>query len=186
MPVYEVPYHGGGFSPCYVPCEDMYLWLSACGAVVLLRSVRGGSLGLGKSASAVTEEITARTFSPRRPSASCVCLSSPCFVEGHIFKKGKHWFKRIKVSEWFRFCECVLVFTCVCGCEGSLFLALHVFVCALCVFRRGMVLALQGMPLKMGRATFNPHTASSESRITRCHVKSLSRCNPNSVKHSRD
>lgn len=38
----------------------------------------------------------------------------------------------------------------VCGCEGSLFLALHVFVCVLCFFRPGMVLALQGMPLKMG------------------------------------
>lgn len=38
----------GGFSPFYVPSEDMYLRPSACGTVVLLRSERGGSLGWGR------------------------------------------------------------------------------------------------------------------------------------------
>lgn len=47
LPVCEVSFYRGGFPPFYVPSEDMYLWLSACGAVVLLRSVRGGSLGCG-------------------------------------------------------------------------------------------------------------------------------------------
>lgn len=44
---FEVPFNRGGFPPFYVPSEDMHLWPSACGAAVLQRSERGGSLGRG-------------------------------------------------------------------------------------------------------------------------------------------
>lgn len=126
----------------------------------------------------VTEEISAHTLFQRRPSASVY----PPLGLMDISLKKESWFERIKddlVVVCAHKCPYVL---CLCGCDGSLFLALRVFVCVLCFFWPGTALVLQGMPLKMGRATFNPHTASSESG----HIKSLPPFNPNSAMHSRD
>lgn len=52
--------------------------------------------------------------------------------------------------------------------------------CVLCFFWVGMVL------LKMGRVTFSPCSASSESVITHHHMKSLFPFNLNSAMHIRD
>lgn len=188
QPVCEVPIYRGGFPPFYVPSEDMYLWPSACGTVVLLRSVRGGSLGWG-SQRAWSRGRYLHTHSSRGARLNPLWLFSPCFGR-YIFKKGKHWLERIKVSKWFSCSMCAHVSSCVyvCACVVVRALCLSPCMCLFvsCFFRLGVVLALQGMPLKMGRATFNPHTASSETGITRCHIKSLSPFNPNPVTRSRD
>lgn len=126
----------------------------------------------------VTEEITAHTCSQRRPSAS-VRPPLALLVDTCLKKKssGLRGFQNDLVV--------VHLSLCVCGCEGSLSPALP----CVCVFPVSSGLA-QRSPYrechsKMGRATFNPHTASSESSISWYHIESPSHFNPNSVKHSR-
>lgn len=70
---------------------------------------------------------------------------------------------------------------CLCGCARTLIFSPPpcICLCILCFFWSGTV------PLKMGRVTFRPRSASSESVISHQHMKSLSPINLNSAMHIR-